>query len=85
MNIIKGLLIINDGFGTKELVKLHPLCSYDTIDSLNDNLPFTPNDCVTLWECIQDVFEDLDDEYDILEDCSPDEVFTEDKLISLDD
>ena len=69
----------------KKLVKLHPLCSYDTIDSLNDNLPFTPNDCATLWECIQDVFEDLDDEYDILEDCSPDEVFTEDKLISLDD
>tara|TARA_B100002051_G_scaffold273908_1_gene313749 strand:+ start:2511 stop:5339 length:2829 start_codon:yes stop_codon:yes gene_type:complete len=69
----------------KKLVKLHPLCSYDTIESLNDNLPFTPNDCATLWECIQDVFEDLDDEYDILDDCSPDECFTEDKLIGLDD
>ena len=61
----------------QELVKLHPLCSYDTIDSLNDNLPFTPK-TVLLFGCIQDVFEDLDDEYDILEDCSPDEVFTED-------
>ena len=71
-------------YQNNSLKKLHPLCSTE-YDDLNDNfiknsLSFTPNDCSTLWEYIE---ENIDD--DLIEDLSPDEYFTEDKLLTLDD
>ena len=66
------------------LNKLHPLCSTDLSD-LNDNfiensLSFTPNDCSTLWEYIED---NLDE--DLIEGLSPDEHFRNDEILSLND
>ena len=67
--------------------KLHPLCAFDNI---NDNfketpLQFTPNDCAILWENIEEIFEVIDEENDILDGCSPDEYFPESRLLSLED
>ena len=41
-------------------------------------MSFTPNDCATLWEYIE---ENIDD--DLIDGLSPDEYFTEDKLLNL--
>ena len=70
------------------LESIHPLCSISTND-LNDNfiknsLSFTPNDCATLWECIEEIYEDNDCE-DMIENMPPDEYFKENKLLTLDD
>ena len=64
---------------------LHPLCTIKS-DDLKDNfiensLSFTPNDCATLWDCIEDIYE----EEEIIDGLSPDEYFTENKLLTLDD
>ena len=65
-----------------KLIKLHPFCAYNSItDIKNNNLSFTPNDCATLWECIDDIFDDND----IIDGCSPDDFFKVDKLLNLDD
>ena len=71
-------------YQNNSLKKLHPICSTQ-YDDLNENfiknsLSFTPNDCSTLWEYIE---ENIDD--DLIEGLSPDEYFTEDKLLTLDD
>ena len=71
-------------YNSNKLNKLHPLCSTELCD-LNDNfiknsLSFTPNDCATLWEYIEENFDE-----DLIDQKSPDEYFTEDKLITLDD
>ena len=70
------------------LESIHPLCSIDKND-LNENflensLSFTPNDCAILWEVIEEIFEDCEDCEEI-DDMSPDEYFTENKLLTLDD
>lgn len=68
-----------------ELVSLHPLCtiSNDDLNSdfINNSLSFTPNDCATLWESIEEEY-DSDDDTDNM---SPDEYFTDNKLLTLDD
>ena len=65
-----------------KLLQLHPLCAYNSINDIkDDNLTFTPNDCASLWECIDEIF----DENDIIDGCSPDEYFTDDRLLTLDD
>lgn len=68
-----------------KLIKLHPLCAYNSIEDINNNISFTPNDCSTLWECIDTTFEAIDQDTDLLDGCSPDEYFQEDRLLSLDD
>ena len=69
----------------KTLESIHPLCSIDKNDLteklLENSLSFTPNDCATLWEVIEEVY----DEDDIIEGMSPDEYFIENKLLTLDD
>ena len=69
----------------KTLESIHPLCSIDKNDLteklLENSLSFTPNDCATLWEVIEEVY----DEADIIEGMSPDEYFIENKLLTLDD
>ena len=73
--------IYNDG-----LESVHPLCSTDIKDLNNDfiknSLSFTPNDCATLWEIIE---EEFSDEEELIDSMSPDEYFTENKLLTLDD
>ncbi len=66
-----------------KLVQLHPLCAYPSIpDNFHEtSLRMTPRDCSHLWDIMEDVFEDTD----VLEDCSPDEYFSESKLLTLDD
>ena len=69
------------------LKQLHPLCAFNNIgDSFKESpLQFTPNNCAILWEKIEEIFEEIDDENDMLDECSPDEYFTESKLLTLDD
>lgn len=69
------------------LKKLHPLCVYDEIDNkfFDNSISFTPNDCSTLWEKIYDIFEEIDEESDILEDCSPDDFIKDSRMLTLDD
>jgi superfamily II RNA helicase len=68
-----------------ELVSLHPLCTItnDDLNSdfINNSLSFTPNDCATLWESIEEEYESDDD----IDNMSPDEYFTDNKLLTLDD
>ena len=75
-------------YNNDKLESIHPLCSID-VDDLNDefinnSLSFTPNDCAILWEIIEDIYDDSEEE-EIIEDMSPDEYFTENKLLTLDD
>jgi superfamily II RNA helicase len=72
-----------------ELVSLHPLCTTG-VDDLNpdfisNSLSFTPNDCATLWENIEEEYESDDECEEIAENMSPDEYFTDNKLLTLDD
>jgi hypothetical protein len=64
------------------LTKLHPLCAFSKIDETftSSCISFTPNDCSTLWGCIEDTMDE-----DIVEGCSPDDYFVEDVLPTLDD
>ena len=70
-----------------KLIQLHPLCAYETPNDMDfeNCLSFTPLDCGKLWEAIEEEFEEEIDEEDLLDHCSPDEYFTEDKLLTLDD
>ena len=67
-----------------DIQKIHPLSTYSEINDnfINSKISFTPNDCAILWEKINDIF---DEDEDILYECSPDEYFTEDKLLTLND
>ena len=69
------------------LKKLHPLCVFDSIDDeySESSLSFTPNDCSMIWEKIYDIFEDIDDDYNILDKCSPDDFIKESRMLTLDD
>lgn len=69
------------------LKKLHPLCVFNNIDDeyIESNLSFTPNDCSIIWEKIYEIFEEIDDETDILENCSPDDFIKESRMLTLDD
>ncbi len=67
---------------------LHPLCSTE-LNDLNDfflkkNHQFTPKDSALLWEKIEEVFEEEDKE-ELIEDLSPDNIFKEDNILTLDD
>ena len=69
------------------LKKLHPLCALDGIhDNYDDNsLSFTPNDCSVLWNKLYDIFDEIDDDGEILDSISPDEYFKGNGMLSLDD
>ena len=72
----------------EKLQILHPLCSTELSD-LNDNFieknhQFTPKDSALLWEKLEEVFTDEDKE-EIIEDLSPDNVFQESSILTLDD
>jgi superfamily II RNA helicase len=67
---------------------LHPLCATEFND-LNDdfllkNHQFTPKDSALLWEKIEEVFEE-EDKDDLIEHLSPDNVFKNDSILTLDD
>jgi ATP-dependent RNA helicase DDX60 len=71
-------------YQNNSLKKLHPLCSTEYKD-LNENfitnsLSFTPNDCSTLWEYIEETIDD-----DLIDGLSPDEYFKEDRILTLND
>ena len=71
-----------------QLERIHPLCVFNGIDddSYKDNhLSFTPCDCSILWDKVEEVFENMNDGVDVIEDCSPDEYFSEERLLTLDD
>ena len=77
-------------YNNQQLKKLHPFICYDlnTKDSLN-HIHFTPNDCYSLYESIENEFEIYINQNELLEDLidslSPDEFFQEDQLITLQD
>jgi len=70
---------------TDKLKKVHPMSCLDTnnLDSFNE-ISFTPNDCATLYEKLQEEFEDTDYE-DSIDSLSPDNYFRDNKLLTLDD
>ena len=47
---------------------------------IKNSLSFTPNDCSTLWEYIEESFDD-----DLIEGLSPDEYFDESRMLTLND
>ena len=69
------------------LEKIHPLSVYNGIDdNYHDNsLSFTPNDCSVLWNRLYDVFDDIDEDGEMLDSISPDEYFKGSSMLSLDD
>ena len=71
------------------LNKVHPISCLDVNDFASfGNIAFTPNDCVVLYERLEEEFDDFyegEDEDDAVMNFSPDEYFTEDKLLTLDD
>ena len=67
-----------------KLTILHPLACLENDVSEIENLSFTPNDLMTLYDTIYEVFEE-DDEEENIEYLSPDEYFGSNRLISLDD
>ena len=69
------------------LKKLHPLCVYNGInDNYDDNsLSFTPNDCSVLWNKLYDVFDEIDEDGELLDNIYPDEFFKDKGMLSLDD
>jgi len=71
-------------YKNNEMKKLHPLCSTEYKDLnekfISNSLSFTPNDCSTLWEYIE---ENIDDE--LIEGFSPDDYFKENRLLTLND
>ena len=69
-----------------KLKKLHPLSGFDKIDDnfLKSPITYTPNDCACLWEQIDNIFEEIDEETDILDGCSPDDYFDK-RLVTLND
>ena len=66
------------------LTVLHPLTCLERDISEIEYLSFTPNDLITLYGTIYEVFEDSDEEEEI-EYLSPDNFFGSNRLISLDD
>ena len=90
MNTINDLLIIKDGCGKKNGLKkdCHPLCAYNGIETIiiDNSLSFTPNDCSVLWlNRLYDVFDDIDEDGEMLDSISPDEYFKGSGMLSLDD
>ena len=71
-------------YKNNSMKKLHPLCStgYEDLNQnfITNSLSFTPNDCSTLWEYIE---ENIDD--DLIDGLSPDEYFKENRLLTLND
>ena len=76
-----------------KLVKLNPISCLNKqdIDNLvNSNISFTPNDCAVIWESLDNIIEDYDDEIleDLIENISPDNIFNDadnHKLLTLND
>ena len=75
-------------YSNNNLSLLHPLCSTGLNDLnenfLNKNHHFTPKDSALLWEKIEEVFEDCDKE-ELIEDLSPDNIFKDDSILTLND
>ena len=72
--------------GSSDSLKhLHPILCYDGEGSLRD-IAMTPNDMVGLYQRLEKVFDDTDDETieEILEKLDPEEYFTEHSLLTLD-
>jgi hypothetical protein len=65
-----------------QLNKVHPLSCLDVSDFKSfENISFTPNDCIVLYEMLE---EEVDDD-EFIECISPDNYFQTDKLLTLDD
>ena len=71
---------------TDKLNKLHPITCLDTNDFQSfDLISLTPNDCIVLYEQLEELFEDDESLEEIIENLSPDNYFSSDKLLTLDD
>ena len=70
------------------LKKVHPITCLDMDDPTSlDTIAMTPNDCVKLYERLENEFENIDDEEidTLLESLNPDTYFSGDVLLSLDE
>ena len=67
-----------------KLETLHPLAAFPSLPETFEatSLKMTPGDCSSLWDILEDVF---DEKEDLIDGCSPDEYFIENKLLTLDD
>ena len=65
-----------------QLSKVHPISCLDPSNFKSfENISFTPNDCIVLYEMLE---EEIDDD-DFIENINPDNYFKTDKLLTLDD
>lgn len=66
------------------ITMIHPICCLE-IDKFDEfqYISFTPKDSIQLYQQLEDTFDDLEDE--LIESYSPDEIFKEDKLLTLND
>ena len=69
-----------------KLHKVHPIVCLDTsnFDSLKF-ISFTPNDCISLYEKLEEIFEDDEEIEPMIELLSPDNYLKQDKMLTLDD
>ena len=73
-------------FKQDTITKLHPCSCFDLSDFITfQNISFTPNDCFTLYEVLEEEFDDSSEEEDLLDDIEPDNYFVENKMITLDE
>jgi superfamily II RNA helicase len=80
-------------WNNSKLVKLNPLSciSISNIDKLNEsNITFTPNDCAVIWETLDEIIEEYDDDFlnDFIFNIAPYNIFKEKdnmSLLTLDD
>ena len=72
-------------YNNNSLIKLHPCICLDVHNFNNfNNISFTPNDCIVLYEKICETFENFNDLEDKIDALSPDEYFKNDILLTLD-
>ena len=74
-------------YQNNNITMIHPISSLD-INNFDDfqYISFTPKDCIQLYQTLEKIFDDIDDNIEeLIETYSPDEIFLEDKLLTLDD
>ena len=73
-------------YNKKQITPIHPISCLDT-NRFDDfqYISFTPKDCIRLYDKLDELFEDNESINDLIEKYSPDKIFPEDKLLTLDD
>ena len=73
-------------YQNNKISMIHPMSCLE-LDHFDDfqYISFTPKDCIQLYQTLETTFADRSDVDELIESYSPDEIFKEDKLLTLDD